>query len=99
MRVAIAALVALLVLHFADEQFNDARYTRATTSMFSQVARSLGIGWAERQAEAGDLMTVTSAERFLMEAERCREQAAQAISEADRSAWLQMANDWIRKKN
>jgi hypothetical protein len=41
-------------------------------------------------------MTVTSAERFLMEAERCREQAAQAISEADRSAWLQMANDWIR---
>jgi hypothetical protein len=43
MKFAIAAVVALLVLHFTDEQYNDARYTRATASVFSQIARSLGI--------------------------------------------------------
>jgi hypothetical protein len=34
-----AALVALL-LHFVDEHFNDARYTRAATAMLAQIARS-----------------------------------------------------------
>jgi hypothetical protein len=42
MRVAIATIVALLILNFVDEHFNDARYTRAATSMFSQVVRSFG---------------------------------------------------------
>jgi hypothetical protein len=33
-----ATLVALLILNFADEHFNDARYTRAAAA----IARSLG---------------------------------------------------------
>jgi hypothetical protein len=37
-----ATLVALLILNFADEHFNDARYTRAATAMFSHIARSFG---------------------------------------------------------
>jgi hypothetical protein len=42
-------------------------------------------------------MTETSMEqRFLQEAERCRAEAAEATSEADRTVWLRMANDWIR---
>jgi hypothetical protein len=35
-----ATVVALLILNFVDEHFNDARYTRATASMFSTIARS-----------------------------------------------------------
>ena len=42
MRALTAALVALLVLHFVDEKYNDARYTRAATAMFSQIVRSFG---------------------------------------------------------
>jgi len=42
MRVAIATLVALLILHFVDEQYNDARYTRATGTVLSNIARSFG---------------------------------------------------------
>jgi hypothetical protein len=42
MRLAMATLVTLLILNFVDEQFNDARYTRATTAMLSQIARSFG---------------------------------------------------------
>jgi hypothetical protein len=42
MRVAIITVVAFLVLSFADEHFNDARYTRAATSMLSNIARSFG---------------------------------------------------------
>jgi hypothetical protein len=42
MRVAMATLVALLILNFVDEQFNDARYTQAATSILSQIARSFG---------------------------------------------------------
>jgi hypothetical protein len=37
-----ATLVALLILHFVDEHFNDARYTRAATAMFTQIAQSFG---------------------------------------------------------
>jgi hypothetical protein len=37
-----AAVVALLILNFVDEHFNDARYMRAVTSIFFQVARSFG---------------------------------------------------------
>ncbi len=37
-----SAVVALLIFNFADEHFNDARYLRALTSMFFQVARSFG---------------------------------------------------------
>jgi hypothetical protein len=37
-----AALIALLILNFADEHFNDARYTRAATTMLSHIARSFG---------------------------------------------------------
>jgi hypothetical protein len=40
MRVAMAAVVALLILNFVDEHFNDARYTRAATVMLSNIARS-----------------------------------------------------------
>jgi hypothetical protein len=42
MRVIMAAVVALLALNFVDEQFNDARYTRAAMVIFSQIARSFG---------------------------------------------------------
>jgi hypothetical protein len=42
-------------------------------------------------------MTETTVEqRLLQEAERCRAEAALASSEADRTAWLRMANDWTR---
>jgi hypothetical protein len=34
MRVAASAVVALLILNFVDEHFNDARYMRAMTSIF-----------------------------------------------------------------
>jgi hypothetical protein len=40
MRVTIAAMVALLVLSSVDEHFNDARYTRAATSLLSEVVKS-----------------------------------------------------------
>jgi peptidoglycan/LPS O-acetylase OafA/YrhL len=42
MRVAVTIFVALLTLHFVDEQLNDARYTRASKSMLSAIARSFG---------------------------------------------------------
>jgi hypothetical protein len=37
-----ATVVALLILSFGDEHYNDARYTRAATAMFSQITRSFG---------------------------------------------------------
>jgi hypothetical protein len=37
-----ATLIALLVLYFVDEHFNDARYTRAATTVLSSIARSFG---------------------------------------------------------
>jgi hypothetical protein len=40
MRVAMAAIVALLFLNFMDEHFNDARYTRAAISMAERMVRS-----------------------------------------------------------
>jgi hypothetical protein len=42
MRVAIASIVALLALHFVDEQYNSGRYFQAATGMLSQIARSFG---------------------------------------------------------
>jgi hypothetical protein len=53
MRVAKAAVVALLILNFVDEHFNDARYTRATTSVLSKVARSFG--WASMSQKPTDI--------------------------------------------
>jgi hypothetical protein len=35
-----AAVVALLILNFVDEHFNDARYTRAMTVVLSNIARA-----------------------------------------------------------
>jgi hypothetical protein len=35
-----ATLFALLILNFADEHFNSARYTRAAIGMLSDIARS-----------------------------------------------------------
>jgi hypothetical protein len=35
-----ATVVALLILNFADEHFNSARYTRGAMAMLSHVARS-----------------------------------------------------------
>ena len=37
-----ATMVALLVLNFVDEHFNDARYTRASKVMLSHMTRSFG---------------------------------------------------------
>jgi hypothetical protein len=37
-----ATLIALLVLNFVDEHFNNARYTRAATTVLSSIARSFG---------------------------------------------------------
>jgi hypothetical protein len=34
-----ATVVALLMLNFVDEHFNDARYTRAATAMLSHIAQ------------------------------------------------------------
>jgi len=42
MRVAMAMVVALLILNFADEHFNNARYTRAAAVIISQIVRSFG---------------------------------------------------------
>jgi hypothetical protein len=42
MRVAMAAIVALLFLNFMDEQFNEARYSRAAVSMAEKMIRSFG---------------------------------------------------------
>jgi hypothetical protein len=39
-RVAMATVVALLMLSFVDEHFNDARFVQAAATMFSQIARS-----------------------------------------------------------
>ena len=37
-----ATMIALFVIGVVDEQFNDARYTRAATTMLSQIVRSFG---------------------------------------------------------
>ena len=42
MRIAMATIIALLILNFADEHFNDARYTQAATTMLYQIAKSMG---------------------------------------------------------
>jgi hypothetical protein len=42
MRLVMATIIALLVINLVDEQFNDARYTRAAALMFSQILRSFG---------------------------------------------------------
>lgn len=42
MRVAIATMIALLALNFADEQYNAGRYGRAAKLMLSEIARSFG---------------------------------------------------------
>lgn len=41
MRIAMATIVALLLLNFLDEHFNDAHFTRAAKVVLSQTARSL----------------------------------------------------------
>lgn len=40
MRVAGSTIVALLALHFVDEQYNDGRYSRAATMMLSHITKS-----------------------------------------------------------
>jgi len=42
MRVVGAIIVALLALHFVDEQYNDGRYSQAATMILSQIAKSFG---------------------------------------------------------
>ena len=42
MRVAIAAIVALLFLNFVDELFNNGRYTKAAVIMAGKVVHSFG---------------------------------------------------------
>jgi hypothetical protein len=42
MRVACIIIVALLALHFVDEQYNDGRYLQATTMMLSHITKSFG---------------------------------------------------------
>jgi hypothetical protein len=42
MRVAMTIVVALLFLNFADEHFNDGRYSGAAMTMLSHIARSFG---------------------------------------------------------
>ena len=42
MRVAMAAIVALLFLHFMDEQFNNARYSRAAVIMVERMIGAFG---------------------------------------------------------
>ena len=40
--------------------------------------------------------TGTVAQRFREEAEKCRQQAARAVSELEREEWLRLAADWIK---
>jgi hypothetical protein len=42
MRVAGSIIVALLALHFVDEQYNKGRYSQAATMMLSHITRSFG---------------------------------------------------------
>jgi hypothetical protein len=42
MRLVLATIIALLVINLVDENFNDARYTRAAATMFSHIFRSFG---------------------------------------------------------
>lgn len=42
MRVILAVAVALLVLNFVDEHFNDGRYSGAVASMFLSIRQSFG---------------------------------------------------------
>ena len=42
MRVLAATIVALLILNFADEHFNDSRYSRSAKAVISHIARSFG---------------------------------------------------------
>ena len=37
-----ATMIALFVIGVVDEQFNDARYTRAATTMLSHIVHSFG---------------------------------------------------------
>jgi hypothetical protein len=40
MRIAGTIIVALLALHFVDEQYNDGRYSRAATAILSHITKS-----------------------------------------------------------
>jgi hypothetical protein len=42
MRHLLSAMVALLVLHSVDEQFNRSRYTQAAISMIAEMAKPFG---------------------------------------------------------
>jgi hypothetical protein len=42
MRVVMATVIALLILNFVDEHFNNARFTQAATVMLSQIVQSFG---------------------------------------------------------
>jgi len=42
MRLVMATIIALLVIHLVDEHFNDSRYTGAAATMLSQIMRSFG---------------------------------------------------------
>jgi hypothetical protein len=42
MKNLLTAMVALLVLHAVDEQFNDSRYTRALAAMLPDITKSVG---------------------------------------------------------
>jgi len=37
-----ATVVALLILNFVDEHFNDARYTKAAGAMLTHITKSFG---------------------------------------------------------
>ncbi len=37
-----ATVVALLILNFVDEHFNDARFSQAATGMLSEIVQSFG---------------------------------------------------------
>jgi hypothetical protein len=43
-----------------------------------------------------EISEISIEQRFLQQAERCRTEATRSVSEADRTTWLRMANDWTR---
>jgi len=49
----------------------------------------------ESPVEARVPMAEDDVERYRMQAEQCREQAARAVSPLDRDAWLRAAEDWL----
>lgn len=55
-----------------------------------------GIAAAEMKAASSQPMRQSDLKRFLNEAEECLRQAGMAVDPADKSAWVLLAEDWMK---